>query len=76
MKVAILGYSGCGKSTLAKYISNYYKIPLLYLDTLMFEENWKVRDKNQAIETVCEFMKNESWVIDGNYTNFLQGKRL
>lgn len=76
MKVAILGYSGCGKSTLAKYISNYYKIPLLYLDTVMFEENWKARDKNQAIEMVFQFMKNESWVIDGNYTNFLQSKRL
>ena len=42
----------------------------------MFEENWKARDKNQAIEIVSEFMKNESWVIDGNYTNFLQSKRL
>ena len=34
MKIAILGYSSCEKLTLTKYISNYYKIPLLYLNTV------------------------------------------
>lgn len=76
MKIAILGYSGSGKSTLAKYLSNYYKIPLLYLDTVMFEENWKDRSEKDAISIVYEFMKNKEWVIDGNYTKFLQKDRL
>ncbi|MEG2813470.1 MAG: DNA topology modulation protein FlaR, partial [Oscillospiraceae bacterium] len=50
--------------------------PLLYLDTVQFEQNWKERERNQAVEIVSQFMKNSSWVIDGNYQNFLRDKRL
>lgn len=76
MKIAILGYSGCGKSTLAKYLSELYQIPVLYLDTVQFEADWKERDREEAAFMVSEFMKQESWVIDGNYTNFFQKERL
>lgn len=76
MKIAILGYSGCGKSTLAKHLATHYHIPLLYLDTVQFEANWKERDREEALSIVTEFMKHEEWVIDGNYKSFLQDRRL
>ena len=76
MKIAILGYSGSGKSTLAKHLSSRYRLPLLYLDTVQFEENWKLRDRAQAMTMVSAFMQNESWVIDGNYASFFQKERL
>lgn len=76
MKIAILGYSGSGKSTLAKYLATYYHIPLLYLDTVQFEANWKERDREEALSIVTAFMKHEEWVIDGNYKSFLQDRRL
>lgn len=76
MKIAILGYSGSSKSTLAKYLSTYYKIPILYLDTVQFLADWEERNRDEAISMVAEFMKNDSWVIDGNYTSFMQDERL
>jgi len=76
MKIAILGYSGSGKSTLAKQLSDYYKIPVLFLDTVQFLPNWVQRDKNEARSIVWDFMQNNSWVIDGNYTAFFQKERL
>ncbi|MEG1441808.1 MAG: DNA topology modulation protein [Oscillospiraceae bacterium] len=76
MKIAIIGYSGSGKSTMAKTLSEYYSCPLLYLDTIQFKENWKERDKDEAKAMVRDFMKNDSWVIDGNYTDFYQKERL
>lgn len=76
MKIAILGYSGSGKSTLAKFLSNHYRIPLLYLDTVQFEASWEERDREEALAIVSDFMRNNDWVIDGNYVNFLQDKRL
>ena len=76
MKIAIIGYSGSEKSTLAKKLSKFYNCPLLYLDTVQFESGWKVRDINKGCLIVEEFMKNDSWVIDGNYNKFLQKKRL
>lgn len=59
MKIAILGYSGSGKSTLAKYLHAHYDIPLLYLDTVQFEANWKERDREEALSMVAEFMGNQ-----------------
>ena len=67
MKIAIIGYSGSGKSTLAKKLSEKYNCPLLYLDTVNFESGWKERNREEAKKIVAEFMKNDSWVIDGNY---------
>ena len=76
MKIAIIDYSGSGKSTLAKKLSEIYNCHLLYLDTIQFEANWKIRDIDEGRLMVGEFLKNDSWIIDGNYREFLQEKRL
>lgn len=76
MKIAIMGMSGCGKSTLAKQLSEYYNIPKLYLDCINFKENWILRDREECKKMVHDFMQNESWVIDGNYSELYQNDRL
>ncbi len=76
MKIAILGHSGSGKSTLAKQLARIYKIPMLFLDTIQFKSDWKERDLEESRNLVAEFMKLDSWVIDGNYTKFFQSERL
>ena len=76
MKIAVMGFSGSGKSTLAKQLAGHYGIPLLYLDTVNFSENWQLRDREEGRRLVAHFMKNESWVIDGNYSEFYQFERL
>ena len=76
MKIAILGFSGSGKSTLAKRLGALFSIPVLYLDTVQFEANWVMRDRDEARQIVSDFMKQDNWVIDGNYRSFLQEERL
>ena len=76
MKIAVTGYSGSGKSTLAKRLSEEFGTPLLYLDSVNFKPGWEPRDRTEALDMVNEFMKNDSWVIDGNYNGFLQERRL
>lgn len=76
MKIAILGYSGSGKSTLARKLADCYNIPPLYLDTVQFLPNWVERDRTKGSAIVEAFMQQDSWVIDGNYTKFLQEERL
>lgn len=77
MKIAILGYSGSGKSTLAHELSELYGIPALHLDTVMFLPNWQERPKDEQLAIVQDFMDtHENWVIDGNYSNLLQPRRL
>ncbi len=77
MKIAILGYSGSGKSTLARKLSEFHHVPILYLDTVQFLPGWAERDREEARGIVRDFMQiNDSWVIDGNYSGFLQAERL
>lgn len=77
MKIAILGYSGSGKSTLGRALGEFYGVPVLHLDTVMFLPNWQERQKDEQRAIVQRFMdENESWVIDGNYGNLLRARRL
>lgn len=77
MKISIIGYSGSGKSTLAKIISKFLDIPLLYLDTIQFKENWEERNIDESIQLVSDFLNsNKNWVIDGNYSKLIQAERL
>ena len=41
MRIAIIGYSGSGKSTLAKELSSFYGVPLLHMDRICNDKNWK-----------------------------------
>ena len=76
MKTAICGYSGSGKSTLARRIGEIEQVPVLYLDTVQFVANWQERNRDEARSIVRAFMKQENWVIDGNYTNFFYQERM
>lgn len=76
MKIAIIGYSGAGKSTLAKELGVHFSSPVLHLDQVNFIANWEPRKKAEALALVQEFMRQENWVIDGNYTSLCQKERL
>lgn len=77
MKIAILGYSGSGKSTTARILGEKYNLPVLFLDTVQFMENWQERPVDESKRIVAQFMAaNNGWVIDGNYKALLQKERL
>lgn len=75
MKICVCGYSGSGKSTLAKYLADSFDIPLLYLDTVQYKENWVDRSFDECISIIGDFLLNDSWVIDGNYSRYLHAQR-
>ena len=76
MKIAVMGFSGAGKSTLARVLGERYNCPVLHLDRVQFTAGWQERDRGEAKELVKAFMAGESWIIDGNYTDFFQERRL
>lgn len=76
MKTAIIGYSGSGKSTMAGRLGALYGCPVLYLDRVHFLPGWKERDVEECRAIVGEFMEQESWAIDGNYSAFFLERRL
>ncbi|MDO4460331.1 MAG: DNA topology modulation protein [Clostridia bacterium] len=77
MKIAILGHSGSGKSTLARKLGEHYKIEVLHLDTVQWMPNWTERPLEEKKTIVENFMNtHDEWVIDGNYSNLYQERRL
>lgn len=76
MKIAIIGYSGSGKSTTATQLGKLFDIPVLHLDSVQFTAGWQESNRQEALGTVASFMEQANWIIDGNYTDFLQAERL
>ena len=76
MKTAILGYAGSGKTYLSDYISEKNNIPVLHLDEVKWDKEWKPIGDSLALPVVSEFMANDDWIIDGYYKYLLYDERL
>lgn len=77
MKIAVIGYSGAGKSTLAKFLSERYAEPVLYLDTLHWLPNWQPRPLEESLALLQNFLEeHDGWVIDGSYGKLHFDRRL
>ena len=74
MKTAVLGYAGSGKTYLSDYIQK--KIPVLHLDSVKWDKEWKPVDDSVVLPQVSEFMAKDSWIIDGYYKYLLYEERL
>lgn len=76
MKIAILGYAGSGKTYLSDYLSEKKNIPVLHLDSVKWDKEWKPIDDSLVLPQVSEFMEKEDWIIDGYYKYLLYDERL
>lgn len=77
MKTAIIGYSGSGKSTLAQYIGERTGAEVLHLDCIHWLPGWVENQRNAETAVVKDFLDSHtSWVIDGNYSGTLFGRRM
>ena len=76
MKIAVLGYAGSGKTYLSDYMAQKKKIPVLHLDDIKWNKEWKPIDDSVVLPAVADFMNNDDWIIDGYYTYLLLEERL
>ena len=76
MKIAVLGYAGSGKTYLSDYIAQKKNIPVLHLDDIKWDKEWKAIDNSVVLPVVKDFMNNDNWIIDGYYTYLLLDERL
>jgi len=68
-RIAILGCSGAGKSTLARGLGAFLSLPVKHLDRAFWMPGWVERDRPGFRAIQREWVLEERWVIDGNYSS-------
>lgn len=71
-KVMIIGSPGAGKSTFARKLRDATGLPLYYLDMLWHKPDRTNISKEEFDRRLCEIMKRDRWIIDGNYQRTLE----
>lgn len=67
-KIMIIGSGGSGKSTLAKSLGEILDIPVYHLDAYFWKPGWKPIERSELALLQETFVKQDSWIIDGNYS--------
>ena len=70
-KVLIIGCPGAGKSTFARRLSAKTKLPIFYLDMIWHKADRTTITREEFDERLAEIMRNDEWIIDGNYKRTL-----
>ncbi len=66
MKILIIGTVGTGKTTLAKKLSKQYNIKYYEIDSIVHDDNNKIkRTSKQQDEIIEKINNNVNWIIEG-----------
>ena len=71
MRMLIQGGPGSGKSALAIKIANITGTPVFHLDDIFWLPNWKENPLKNFRKEVEILVKNDKWIIDGNYNKII-----
>ena len=71
-KIAVIGCCGAGKSVFSRKLAAATELPMYHLDMLYWREDCTHITRKEFIEKQNEILKNDSWIIDGNYRNTLE----
>lgn len=74
-RIMIIGCSGSGKSTLARELTEKTNIPVVHLDNLYWNSEWKPVSNETFDERLSNELEKDSWIIEGNYNRTIP-KRL
>lgn len=66
-RIAVVGCAGAGKSTFARQLGERLGMPVTHLDTLFWRPGWRETPKDEWRETMQRLVREDAWLIDGNY---------
>ena len=70
-RIVVIGCSGSGKSTFSRKLKQVTGNPLHHLDKLYWLPDWNLRAAEEQDRIQKERIKDEKWIIDGNYQRSL-----
>ncbi|MDF2153555.1 shikimate kinase [Vibrio sp. CAU 1672] len=66
-RINVVGTSGSGKSTFSRMLSDKLNYPYLEMDAMFWKPNWQESLDEEFFATLEEQLRDEHWVLDGNY---------
>lgn len=66
-RIVLIGSGGSGKSTLARQLGEKLNLKVYHLDAIFWKPNWVGVPKEEQRKVQNELVKQEEWIIDGNY---------
>src|SRR5205823_13278780 len=66
-RVLVIGSGGSGKTTFAQRLAQRTGLPLIHLDSLYWHPGWEPTLEDEWREKVRGLVRNDAWIIDGNY---------
>lgn len=70
-RVLIIGSSGAGKSTLARKLGEKTGLKVIHIDKIYWKAGWIEPSKDEWRATLREVLREEEWIMDGNFSNTL-----
>jgi len=71
-KAIVIGCSGAGKSNFSRKLRDITGLPLFYLDMIWHKSDKTTVSKEYFDLRLNDILKNESWILDGNYGRTLE----
>ncbi len=71
-KIIIIGCPGSGKSTFAKKLKKILNLEIYHLDMIYWKKDKTTVSKEEFKHKLIEIMKNDEWIIDGNYGSTIE----
>jgi adenylate kinase family enzyme len=71
-KIVIVGISGVGKSTLGRMLADKHNLPLYYMDSLIWQQNWVEQSKDIICKNLEDISNKDNWIVEGwidDYSN-------
>jgi adenylate kinase family enzyme len=75
-RILVIGSSGAGKSVFSRRLSRSTGIPVIHLDTIHWKPNWVESEHADFDARLNEILKQDEWIIDGNYGRTLEMRLL
>ena len=70
-RIVVVGCGGSGKTVLARHVGESLDIPVVHLDALFYDENWRPCGRSEFAARQERAVAARSWVMDGNYASTL-----
>ena len=71
-RILVIGCPGAGKTYFAKKLKEITGLPVIHMDNLYWNKDKTSISTEELENKLLPYLKEESWIIDGNYHNTLK----